>query len=101
MIGLRSILKQYPNVLSSRLLFKSVLMDEYPSERRMVNILTILFECGIADKIKTKKNIDSKEMQSFIMYVENEYGISEQYLQEAILIWADDHLCVSAVEANP
>ena len=88
MIDLKSILQQHPNCLSSRASFKSVLMDKYPSERRTVNILTILFECGIAQRIKEKKNIDSNEMSGLVAQVENEYGISGQYSQEAILIWA-------------
>lgn len=88
MIDLKSILQQHPNCLSSRASFKSVLMDKYPSEKRMVNILTILFECGVAHKIKEKKILDANEMLGLIAQVENEYGIPGQYSQEAILIWA-------------
>lgn len=88
MIDLKSILKQHPNCLNSRASFKSVLMDKYPSEKRAVNILTILFECGVANKIKVKKSIDANEMQGLIAQIENEYGISGQYSQDAILVWA-------------
>lgn len=88
MIDLKSILTHHPNCLSSRSSFKSVLMDKYPSEKRTVNILTILFECGVANKIKLKKRIDANEIQGLIVQIENEYGISAQYAQEAILIWA-------------
>ena len=88
MIDLKSILSQHPNCLSSRASFKSILMDKYPAEKRTVNILTILFECGVAHRIKEKKNIDSNEMSGLVAQVENEYGISGQYSQEAILIWA-------------
>ena len=88
MIDLKSILQQHPNCLSSRASFKSVLMDKYPSEKRMVNILTILFECGVAHKIKEKKILDTNEILGLIAQIENEYGISGQYSQEAILVWA-------------
>lgn len=88
MIDLKTILKQYPNCLNSRAFFKSVLMDKYPTQKRDVNILTLLFECGIANKIKTKKNIDANEIQGFMSQMENEYGILGQYSQEAILVWA-------------
>lgn len=88
MIDLKTILQKYPNCLSSRSSFKSVLMDGYPMEKRMVNILTILFECGVANRIKTKKSIDANEMQALIALIENEYGISGEYSQEAILVWA-------------
>lgn len=88
MVDLKLILQKYPNCLNSRASFKSILMDTYPSEKRLVNILTILFECGVANKIKLKKRIDGNEMQGLITQVENEYGISAQYTQEAIIIWA-------------
>ena len=87
-IDLKTILKQNPNCLNSRASFKSTLLGMYPSEKRIINILAILFECGIANKIKEKKILDSDEMQEFIMQIENEYGISKQYSQDAILIWA-------------
>lgn len=88
MIDLKNILKLHPNCLSSRVSFKSVLMDKYPAEKRTINILTILFECGVANKIKAKKSIDANEMQRLISQIENEYGISGQYSQDAIIIWA-------------
>ncbi len=101
MIDLKSILKQHPNCLNSRASFKSVLMDKYPSEKRTVNILTILFECGIANKIKAKQSIDANEMHRLIAQVENEYGISGQYAQDAIVIWAAAFdVTVSAVKVN-
>lgn len=89
MIDLKSILQKYPNCLKSRASFKSILMDTYPCEKRMVNILTILFECGVANKIKTKISVDPNEMQGLIAQIENEYGIAGHYSQDAILIWAD------------
>ena len=101
MIDLKTILKEYPNCLSSRTAFKSVLMDKYPLEKRMVNILTILFECGVANKIKTKKTIGLNEMQNLIAQIENEYGISEKYSQEAVLVWATAYeVKVSAVKTT-
>lgn len=89
MIDLKAILNQHPYCLNSRASFKSVLMDKYPTEKRMVNILTTLYECGVANKIKAKTSIDSNEMQGFITQIESEHGIVGQYSQDAILIWAD------------
>lgn len=88
MIDLKNILRKHPNCLNSRATFKSVLLDSYPAEKRMVNILTALFECGVANKIKAKKSIDANEMQGLITQIENEYGISGHYSQDAILVWA-------------
>lgn len=88
MIDMKLILKQHPSCLNSRASFKSVLLDNYPTEKRMVNILTILFECGIASKIKAKKSINANEMQSLILQIENDYGIAGKFSQDAILVWA-------------
>lgn len=100
MIDLKSILKQNPSCLNSRAAFKSVLLDKYPSEKRMVNILTILFECGVASKIKAKKIISPNDMQGLLTQVENDYGISAQYSQSAILIWAAAY-DITASSVNP
>ena len=89
MIDLKSILKQHPDCLNSRASFKSVLMDKYPSEKRMVNILTILFECGVAKKIKTKQIIDVNDIQNLVTQVKNEYGIMGEYTEEAVCVWAE------------
>lgn len=88
MIELKTVLKQYPDCLSNRTTFRSILMDCYPSERRTINILINLFECGMANKIKTMNNISAVEMQRLITQAENEFGISAQHAQEAILLWA-------------
>lgn len=88
MIDLKSILKQYPNCLSSRAAFKSVLMDTYPDEKRTVNILTIMFECGIVQKIKCKSAISENELQSLLLQLEADYGIVPQYSSDGIQIWA-------------
>lgn len=89
MIDLKTILAKYPNCLSSRASFKSVLMDSYPNEKRTVNILTIMFECGIVQKIKSKSTLEENDFQAFLLQLENDYGIIAQYSAESLKIWAD------------
>lgn len=89
MIDLKSILKQHPNCLNSRTSFKSVLMDTYPDEKRTVNILTIMFECGIVQKIKSKAVLEDNDFQALQIQLENEYGINSKYSNDSIKIWAD------------
>lgn len=88
MIDLKTILKQHPNCLNSRASFKSVLMDQYPMEKRVVNILTILFECGIAHKIQSKITLADSDIQALTLQLENEYGIPPKYSLECLSIWA-------------
>lgn len=89
MIDLKNILRLHLNCLSSRASFKSVLMDSYPDEKRTVNILTIMFECGIVQKIKSKSVLGENDFQALLLHLENDYGIVSKYSGESIRIWAD------------
>lgn len=89
MIDLKSILSNHPNCLSSRAAFKSVLMDSYPDEKRAVNILTIMFECGIVQKIKSKSVLGDNDFQALLLQLESDYGISSKYSNECVRIWAN------------
>lgn len=89
MIDLKTILATHPNCLSSRASFKSVLMDSYPDEKRTVNILTIMFECGLVQKIKSKSMLGSNDFQAILLQLENDYGIVSKYSDESIRIWAN------------
>lgn len=89
MINLKLILKQYPNCLGSRASFKSVLLDTYPDEKRTINILTIMFECGIVPKIKSKTVLGDNEFHAILLQLENDYGIISTYASESIRIWAE------------
>lgn len=89
MLDLKTILSKHPNCLSSRASFKSVLMDSYPNEKRTVNILTIMVECGLVHKMKTKSELEEKDFQAYLFQLENDYGIVAQYSAECLKIWAE------------
>ena len=89
MVDLKSILRQHPKCLSSRASFKAVLMDTYPDEKRTVNILTIMFECGLVQKIKSKSVLEDNDFRAMLLQLENDYGIISKYSGESIRIWAD------------
>lgn len=89
MIDLKTVLREHPGCLSSRASFRSILMDIYPNEKRMVNILTSMLECGIVQKIKNRKILNNNEVQAILGQLENEYGIASIYASNGIKIWAD------------
>lgn len=89
MVDLKLILRQHPKCLSSRASFKAVLMDTYPDEKRTVNILTIMFECGLVQKIKSKSVLEDNDFRAMLLQLENDYGIISKYSGESIRIWAD------------
>lgn len=88
MIDLKAVLDEHPGCLSSRASFKSILMDKYPSEKRVVNILVIMFECGVAQRIQGMSRIEERDVQALVLQLENEHGIAPKYSRECVHIWA-------------
>lgn len=88
MIDLKKVLLNNPSCLSTRASFKSVLSDVYPNEKRLINILTIMYESGMVNAIKRYTTIGSAEINRLLTQLENEYGISPQYSAEAVQIWS-------------
>lgn len=88
MIDLKAVLDEHPGCLSSRASFRSILMDNYPSEKRTINILTTMFECGIAQRIQGMSRIEERDAQALVLQLENEHGISPKYSRECVHIWA-------------
>lgn len=89
MIDLKTVLQEHPNCLSSKAAFRSILMDIYPNEKRMVNILTSMLECGAVQKIKSRSILNDNEFHVILGQLENEYGTAAIYASEGIKIWAD------------
>lgn len=87
MIDLKSILQKHPNCLASRTTFKSILLDQYPGEKRMVNILTSIYECGIAERIREKMYVCENDIQTYITQLELDYGTPAKYSKPALQTW--------------
>lgn len=88
-MNLRIILDQYPQCLESRAKLSAILRDLYHSERREINIVLDIYECGIADKIKQLKSIDALQVQVFCRQLEVEYALPGQYALRGIALWLD------------
>ena len=86
-MNLRIILDQYPQCLESRAKLSAILRDLYPSERRQINIVLDIYECGIADKIKQLKSIDALQVQAFCRQLEVEYALPAQYALRGLALW--------------
>ena len=88
-MNLRIILDQYPQCLESRAKLSAILRDLYPSERRQINIVLDIYECGIADKIKQLKSIDALQVQAFCRQLEVEYALPAQYALRGLALWLE------------
>ena len=87
MIKFNSILQMNSDFLDDRSKLKAVLLDLYPTEKRMINLLLILYDYGIPEELKQAKKVDSLFLERYITQAEREYGISENYIREAMEIW--------------
>lgn len=83
------ILDKYPQCLESRAKLSAILRDLYPDERREINIVLDIYECGIADKIKPLKSIDALQVQAFCRQLETEYALSAQYALRGLALWLE------------
>ena len=77
--NLNELIEKYPQFLSSKEKLKSFLSDQYPTEKRNINILCIMYECEMFDDIIIKKNFSAADELRLLTQLENDYGISPDY----------------------
>lgn len=86
MEDLKKFFDYYPNCLESVKQFRSSLMEYYPSQKRKVNILVAMYECGMIESIKESiNNDDIDDIVKFVEQLEDEYGIAIQYSYDIVL----------------
>ena len=78
-MNLHIILDQYPQCLESRAKLSAILRDLYPNERRKINIILDIYECGIANRISRLKGIDALQLQTFCRQLEIEYALPQEF----------------------
>lgn len=90
MINLKEVITKYPECLESASKLRSYLVDLYPQEKRNINIITTIFECGIAEEIKNAQGeIDDITIHSYCNRLENDYAYSVAFSRECVLLWSD------------
>lgn len=89
MINLKRLFSKYTGCLASSAKLKDALLREYPTEKLNVNILVIIYDLGIASKIRTSTVIDKRDIKNMSNLVMDEYGIEYDYIVGNIKTWAD------------
>lgn len=84
--NLNELIEKYPQFLSSKEKLKSFLSDQYPTEKRNINILCIMYECEMFDDIIIKKNFSAADELRLLTQLENDYGISPDYSTPCVKI---------------
>ena len=87
MIDLKDLITKYPECLESAAKLKAFLTDFYPSEKARINILTAIWNTGIADEIRHSNRIDRIVISNYCSRLENEFGYSEKLSKECIELW--------------
>ncbi len=85
---LARIIKDYPDVLSDRRKLQALLSDFFPEERLKRNILLMVYDDGVVEKIRTLAQLDDVSLHRFVKSVGEDYGIQPQNAEAAILAWA-------------
>lgn len=88
-MNLRIVINQYPQCLESRAKLSAILRDLYPTERREINLILNVYECGIADKISHLHSIDAMQAQIFCRQLEVEYSLSTKAALLGLSLWLE------------
>ena len=88
-MNLHIILDQYPQCLESRAKLSAILRDLYPNERRKINIVLDIYECGIANRIGQLECIDVLQLQTFCRQLEIEYALPQKYALSGLALWLE------------
>lgn len=89
MIDFKLLIETYPDCLSNRTIFRSYLLDMFPNEKKSINILTSIYECGISQKMQKMKCLTEHDVLIFVNQLERDYGIAPKYATEYIYMWAE------------
>ncbi len=87
-LKLKEILKLYPDVMMDEKRFRAILLDYYPEEKLIRNLLYLCVEEGIVNELSRNAEMDSGIFYSLEKRLVNAYGCKEEYAHLALCIWS-------------
>ena len=88
MIDLCVVVQKYPDCLSTRNRLSALLHDLYPTQKRDVNVVLAVYDCGVVAHISKMRSVDITRFRLFIKTIMEEYGLQEKAAAEGIVMWA-------------
>jgi hypothetical protein len=88
MIDLSIVVQKHPYCLSTRRQLSALLHDLYPTQKRDVNIVLAVYDCGIVSHISKMNTVDLTRFRLFIKIIMDEYGLQEKAAAEGLFMWA-------------
>lgn len=86
---LQMIIEKNTEMLKDSSRIKALLMDCFPQDKLLRNILFVCVEEKIVDELSEKTEVDMRELYSYKQRIVNSYGCSEDIAEKAIVIWID------------
>ena len=88
-INLSRVIGYSKDSLQSRALMRAIMLDLYPGKTLEMNVLLDVYESGVPRKIKNDGEITEAQYTQYVQKIENEYGLQESYIVEALNAWID------------
>ena len=88
-INLSKVLSLSKEGLQNRNILKSLLNDLYPTERKDINLILSVYDCGIPQMIDEEKAISFSSYHQCIKRLHNEYSIEEASAREGTDAWIE------------
>lgn len=88
-MDLKIVVENHPECLTNRSRLAAVLRDLYPNEKLLANIALEVYECGIADRLRSMTNVEATQTQAFCHQLATEYALPVQVALQGLEMWAD------------
>lgn len=86
-LKLVDVIQQHISDIADQRRIQAVLRDFFPDKKKDVNILSLLLQMNILEKIKSQPNIDGFFVSKFVSMLENDYAIGSEAARYAVHTW--------------
>ena len=86
-LKLVDVIQQHILDIADQRRIQAVLRDFFPEKKKDVNILVLLLQMNILEKIKSQPNIDGFFVSKFVSMLENDYAIGSEAARYAVHTW--------------
>ena len=87
-VDLQKVISDYPECTYDYNKLRGILRDRYPKNSREVNLILNVFHCGIAGQMQKLQKVSQSDMNRFVRFMENEFGVMDRYTVGAVMLWA-------------
>lgn len=86
---LGSFIKQNPTVLDNRSALVAILSDLYPTERKRINSLMMVYDSGVIDELRYETELDDLSLSRYVKMVIENYDLTSSAAKDLVLQWSE------------